>query len=159
MSITIWISLLTLFVGTAVTLAVAYMSRKQMRQIELHRADPTVPLVPPLHPYTRFIRRYGYYIAAATYDAIMLERDLGGTKPLTRGIVAEISLDVTGITVMILLAFVVAMLHSIVDTIGRTAYDAAADVNGAIKALVKTTDIVVGMDTRIKNLEDQRKKP
>lgn len=57
----LWVAVL-IFVGTSfVTLSVAYMHRKQMRQIELYRKGAE-GLQPPQHPITRFLREYWWEI-------------------------------------------------------------------------------------------------
>lgn len=54
----LWITVL-IFVGTTVvTFSVAYMHRKQIRQVELYKRDATSGLVPPPHPITRFLREH-----------------------------------------------------------------------------------------------------
>jgi len=55
--ITICISIVQIIVTTVVALIIASLHRKQMRQIELHRENPSVPLIPPPHLATRFILR------------------------------------------------------------------------------------------------------
>ena len=58
MTLGTWIAIL-IFVGTAaVSLSIAYLHRKQMRQDELFRIDPTVGLTPPLNPISRFLKRH-----------------------------------------------------------------------------------------------------
>jgi len=47
MAMAAWITAFGIIVGAIVTLSIAYMHRKQMRQIELHRIDPNVPVIPP----------------------------------------------------------------------------------------------------------------
>jgi hypothetical protein len=86
--ITIGVSVASLIVGTIVTLIVAALHRKQMRQIALHRADPSVPLVPPPHPITRFFKNRlfmllniffnGFFIVMNAY---FLVREVNKTGP------------------------------------------------------------------------------
>ena len=47
-------------VAAVVTAIVNYQNRKQARQIELFRKDPSVGLMPPLHPWWAFLRRNWY---------------------------------------------------------------------------------------------------
>lgn len=106
MSAANWITLFGIIVAAVVALAVAFMHRKQMRQIELYRADPTVPLVPPLHPVTRFLKSYGFYgwcLAWAAYDVFVLVRDLRETTPVTREVVVKIVVDIFGIVLMVMI--------------------------------------------------------
>jgi hypothetical protein len=87
MPIPVWvpiaISIATLVVGAIVTLSVAAMHRKQMRQIELHRADPTVPLVPPAHPITRFLKTHGVPLISIGLNLGFLIHDVRQTGPLS----------------------------------------------------------------------------
>ena len=56
------VSLVGIIVTAAVALAVAYMHRKQMRQLELYRQNPEAGVVPPLHPVTNFLKNFGLSI-------------------------------------------------------------------------------------------------
>jgi len=86
-----------------VALSVAAMQRKQMRQIELHRVNPTVPLVPPPHPVTQFFKVYGAPIFSIILNTGFLIHDLRQTGPITRGQVFSIALDTGAIFSMIVL--------------------------------------------------------
>ena len=92
MGITVLISLLALVVGAIVTLSAAALQRKQMRQIELHREDPLVPLVPPPHPITRFLKRYGFVIINVCLNLGFLIQEMLRTGPITRSQVFSIAL-------------------------------------------------------------------
>jgi len=96
----IWISLLTLAVTSAVALIVAAMHRKQMRQIELRRTDPTVPVVPPLHPITEFLRRnfhhVGFIITLSFNGVFLIRQLLKSADPPTRDDVLSIALFTGG---------------------------------------------------------------
>jgi hypothetical protein len=79
MTAAIWVSLFGIAVAAVVALGIGYMHRKQMRQTELHRVDPTVPLVPPPHPITSFIKHYGIYgwcLAWAVYGVFVLVKEV-----------------------------------------------------------------------------------
>lgn len=118
MPVAAWIALLGIVVGTVVTLSVAYMQRKQMRQAELHRVDPSVSLVPPPHPITHFIKGYWYFLVFGGFDLAMLIRDLGQTTPITRRVVFDITLDTISLVLMVLLGIVTAILRMAARTIG-----------------------------------------
>jgi len=47
-------------VAAVVTLIVNYQNRKQARQNELFRKDPSVGLIPPLHPWVAFLQKNWY---------------------------------------------------------------------------------------------------
>jgi hypothetical protein len=48
-------------VAAAVALVVNYQNRKQARQIELFRNDPSVGLMPPPHPWVAFLKKNWYH--------------------------------------------------------------------------------------------------
>jgi hypothetical protein len=50
-----------IIVAAIVTLVVNYQNRKQARQNELFRKDPTVGLIPPPHPWAAFLRKNWYH--------------------------------------------------------------------------------------------------
>jgi hypothetical protein len=86
MSTTVWLSLFTLAVTSAVALIIAAMHRKQMRQIELHRADPAVPLVPP-NAFTKFLRgnfRHINLAVNAALNIVFLTEHVRSATPLTK---------------------------------------------------------------------------
>jgi hypothetical protein len=98
-----WIALVGIAVAAIVALCIAFMQRKQMRQIELHRADPTITLHPPLHPITHFLKTYwffGWCLAWAGFDVFTLVRHLRETTPITRGAVVGIVIDILGVIFM-----------------------------------------------------------
>jgi hypothetical protein len=116
-----WTSLLGVGVGAVIALIVASLHRKQMRQIELHRADPIVPLVPPLHPITRFLKTYwylSYFLASSGYDLAVLLRDLRETTPVTRHVVFLIAFDMSGIVLNIIFLYMIFIFRMASRTIG-----------------------------------------
>jgi hypothetical protein len=129
MSAAVWISLLTLVVGTTVTLIVAALHRKQMRQIELYRADPTVPLVPPPHPFTKFLRRNArhlVFIVNLGLNLSFLIEHLLSTTALTRAEVFSIALFTSASFFTILMYLMTwdslqtgRALHRIIDVIEK----------------------------------------
>jgi hypothetical protein len=121
MSFSTLISLSGILVAAAVALAVAHMHRKQLRQIELHRTDPSVPLIPPPHPATRFLRTYGIYLVFGVVDLAMLVREMGETTPVTRLVVFNIALDMIGITTMVFFAYVVSILNRLYNAAEKVA--------------------------------------
>jgi hypothetical protein len=72
-----------------------------MRQIELHRHDPSVSLKPPPHPVWVFLRKYGFYgfiSFAAGYGSFLLIRGAYGPDPPTRFSVLDIATGVFNLT-------------------------------------------------------------
>jgi hypothetical protein len=120
MTITAWITVFGIILATGVTLSVAYMQRKQMRQIELFRNDPSVPLTQPPHRFTRFVKEYGFFVVFGGFDLFVLIRDLNQTTPITRRVVFDIVLDMAGVFGMVFLAFVTAILRRVTDAAKKT---------------------------------------
>lgn len=144
MSVAAWITAFGIVVGAIVTLSVAYLHRKQMRQIELHRADPSVPITPPPHGVTLFFKRnfwYWWCLAFGGWDVWILIKDLNKTTPVTRAVIFDIGLDISGIFFMLIFA----MLTSLTNRVERM-----VDIED------KTIDILIGMTRRI---EDTEKNP
>jgi hypothetical protein len=105
-----WLTLFGIAVAAVVALAVAALHRKQMRQIELHRTDPTIPLVPPPHPITRFLRSYGFNtlfygwcLGWAIHDAFRVAGDLRETTPVTRDVVFQLVFDIVATVLLAIL--------------------------------------------------------
>jgi ABC-type arginine transport system permease subunit len=100
--LTIGISAASIIVGTVTALSIAAMQRKQMRQIELHRQDPSVSLVPPPHAVTLFLKRWGVPLVNSSINISLLIREMIRTGPVTREQVFTIAF-VTGALVIILI--------------------------------------------------------
>jgi hydrogenase maturation factor len=139
MNIAVWVSLATLLVGTIVTLSVAAMHRKQMRQIELHRADPSVSLVPPPHRLTLFLKTYGFIVAGGVLNLGLLIRQLRQTTPVTRDVVFDMILSTMGLVVMIFVGFAISLFDR------------------AIKSAERTMDVLEGMSDKIHELSERGK--
>ena len=123
MPIPVWvpiaISIATLGVGAIVTLSVAAMHRKQMRQIELHRADPTVPLVPPTHPITRFLKIHGVPLICIGLNLGFLIHDVRQTGPITRSQVSSIAFGTAAVLGLVLMEVWGFMLRGILKLMDR----------------------------------------
>jgi hypothetical protein len=113
------ISIATLVVGTIVTLSVAALNRKQQRQIELHRADPTVPLVPPAHPITRFLKTHGAPIISIGLNLGFLIDELRRTGPITRYQVFSIVLFTVSLAGLVLMEITVWVSNKVMDLSNR----------------------------------------
>jgi hypothetical protein len=110
--IPVLISIATLVVGTIVTLSVAALQRKQQRQIELHRSDPTVPLVPPAHPITQFLKKRGVFIINISVNLLLLANELRKTGPVTRGQVFSIALLLCVLTYVVTTEVAVSLIKA-----------------------------------------------
>lgn len=70
-----WLTLGVGIVGSLVALVVAHLHRKQMRQNELFRLDPTVGVIPPPNPlwaYVKSNRAWSFIIGMTVINVIVL---------------------------------------------------------------------------------------
>jgi len=102
MTINNWLTILAIVAGATVSLIVAHLHRKQIRQIELHRADPSVPITPPPSAITRFFRRYRLMIFNVVLNGGVIVHQLLKTGQITRGDIFIISFS----TVALAYAFI-----------------------------------------------------
>jgi hypothetical protein len=120
MSIGVIIALIVFAGSTITAFVVASLQRKQMRQIELHRRDPSVPLNPPLSPgAVAFLKNLPYltYSGALVYAAVMLLRDLGKSTPITRLDIAAISFTIAWMVATVGMMLNTFLLYRLVDFI------------------------------------------
>jgi len=81
-------------VSAVTAIWLAYLQRKQMRQIELFKLDPKAGLLPPSNPIWKFVKSYIDLITGIGIPAVFLVDQLHSDKPLTRGAVFIIALQV-----------------------------------------------------------------
>jgi hypothetical protein len=72
MTVTNWITVGGILVAAIIALIVADQNRKQMRQLEAHRIDPSVGLTPPPHPVFVFLRKHWTALCAGGYGLYLL---------------------------------------------------------------------------------------
>jgi len=149
MSTAVWLSLITLAVTSAVALIIAAMHRKQMRQIELHRVDESVPLVPPPNAFTKFLQRNFRHINLAVNAALniaFLAEHVRSTTPLTKGEVVAIAFFMNGVflsLVLYMLSWTIEMTSKAIDGC-RGVIDILSDQIGQIIDVLKNQTGVVG---------------
>ena len=141
MSTSVWISILTLAVGSTITLIVAAMHRRQMRQIELHRSDPSVPLKPPPHPLTQFLARnanLGVFLVTSGTNLTFLVRHLYNTDSLTRTEVFAIAVFTGGLYFSLAMFLMTRNIVQVFVAMGGTRYllDKIGDVLGELTRAV-----------------------
>ena len=141
--ITIGISIASIIVATVVPLTIAALHRKQMRQIELHREDPSVPLIPPPHPATRFIQRNGIFIVSVIVEVWLLTHLLLQTGPITRGHVFNIALATAALAYILL-------MQSITQT-SEQIYASIFNIYGLINKILE----VIGTQTKTIDTQEQ----
>jgi hypothetical protein len=92
MSTAVWVSVVVGSMALAGNLVNGYLQRKQMRQNELFRQDPSAGLIPPRHPLWVHLWKYrtlywnGAWSAFLVIIGFLLPRG-----PMTRGSVVNIS--------------------------------------------------------------------
>src|SRR5579859_527111 len=111
MTLQLWIALFGILATSVTGFGVAYLHRKQMRQIELHRTDSSVPLKPPPHPFATFLRKYGADLFTAGFGIFWLVR--GFNSPLTHQAVLDIALGVGNLVLSMVSVITVRILDFI----------------------------------------------
>ncbi len=140
MNVSAWITLFGISVAAIVALSVASMHRKQMRQIELHRADPSVPVTPPPHRTTLFIKRNWlvlWCLLFGAYDLVLLLTHLNQTTPVTRRVVYDLITDVLGVASMVAVALADLTLRG---------------TSRALSVLERMIDVMGAMSEELKSL-------
>jgi len=137
-----------MILATVVTLSVAYMQRKQMRQIELHRADSKVPLTPPHHWVTLLVKRNWYFLLFGGFDLAMLIKHLNETTPLTRTEVFSIVLDTVAVFVMAVMAWMTSILRRLIDAVSRTREVLDESETATVRVLEKMSDKIQQLEQR-----------
>jgi hypothetical protein len=90
---------LAIIVSSMTALAVAYLHRKQMRQIELYKQDPSVGLTPPPSKLTYFVKSKADVIFGIVLPAcsLILGLIVPNEQPLKRWDAIIISLNMAAI--------------------------------------------------------------
>ena len=106
--------------GTA--LCVAYLHRKQMRQIELHRVDPSVGLHPPSNYLWAFLKRHWSHILGigAPVWGVGYEVTAKPTEPVTRWTVVYLAFCVGMFFFNILMFVLHKIVKLMIDMIDQT---------------------------------------
>jgi hypothetical protein len=162
MTIGNWLTVAAIIVAAIVPLVVAHLHRKQMRQIELHRADPSIPVVPPLNPITLFLKNWGILIFNVLFNIGVLINQLLKTGPITRGQVFLIALSLSSLAFILLLETMKQSDLKIYDHMInafesiRDVSDTMSDVTGTMKSVV---DLLPHLVTKPDEQEDVKRLP
>jgi hypothetical protein len=89
------IALAAVAVSSGTALLVAYWHRKQMRQIEEFRRDPSVGLRPPPSRFWAFLKLHRLMLVGVGLPALALIGELSLTGPITRWTVLAITGNVS----------------------------------------------------------------
>ncbi|HLI17410.1 MAG TPA: hypothetical protein VKV22_03960 [Rhodanobacteraceae bacterium] len=108
MTITQAITVFGILVAAAVGLSVGYLQRKQARQIELYRKDPSVGLIPPPTATTRFLKKWWFTLLVGVILPVVALADSVTTRePVTQVSVVVISANIAVIVfnIMVLINY------------------------------------------------------
>ena len=109
MTLTHIITIIGFSLSAFVALGVAYLHRKQMRQIELFKQDPSVGLVPPPSALARFIKSKWDVIFAYGGPLYILGTELLKSAPVTRMTIALVSLSLVMLALNLVLALMLRL--------------------------------------------------
>ena len=101
---------------------VAYWHRKQIRQIEAYRQDPSVGLTPPPSPLWKFVTSRWKLLLLAGVPALLITLYFYLKVPVTLSTVLFIALNVTTIVAAVLLEIIEGMtkiIGQLVELQGR----------------------------------------
>jgi len=93
MTITQLITILGIVISASVALIVAYLHRRQMRQIELYKSDPTVGLTPKSNRLTAFVMSKWDSFFAFGGPILILISEFSRDAPITRITIFNISVS------------------------------------------------------------------
>jgi hypothetical protein len=115
-----WVPLVGILVsGVTVPFIIAYLHRKQARQIEAYRKDPSVGLKPPLHPISRFFKNHYAYLLGMTWYVCFITREMLRTTSINREGVLIMALYVGGIFFLSGLEYAQWIVRSMLSNIRR----------------------------------------
>jgi len=93
MTLTQLITIFGIAVSASVALIVAYLHRRQMRQIELYKQDPTVGLIPSPSRLTAFVKSKWESILGFGGPILILTSEFSRDAPITRITIFNISVS------------------------------------------------------------------
>lgn len=99
MTFTNFLAIIAMVVSAGVAHHVAYMHRRQIRQIELFKRDPTVGIMPPPSALNRSLKSRWDYIFGISGPLLILYFEFRSDEPITRFSVFTISACVVLIAV------------------------------------------------------------
>ena len=136
------IAIVAVVVSSTTALLVAYWQRKQARQVEAFRRDPSVGLIPPPSPIWVAFKRHWLLIPTVGFPAAILLQMLRDTQPITRGTIAGIALCISSI-IYALLADSIRVLMRVIE----------AMVNVQGRQIGLTRNLIDGPGTRERDVD------
>jgi hypothetical protein len=97
------LTLAGIIISATVALIIADLHRKQMRQIEVFRHDPTQGLHPPPSRFLTLLKTYGPYAFGVGFGVFLLVGDLADTGPITRLTILQIVFHASFIGLLLIL--------------------------------------------------------
>jgi magnesium-transporting ATPase (P-type) len=105
-----YLTIFGIVASAIVAFSIAYMQRKQMRQLEAHKKDPAhVPLKPPLNPFLRWCLQHAALFLAIPWAAALVVYFRSPPTPLSVADIIRIALS----TNMLFLCIILDVFFSI----------------------------------------------
>jgi hypothetical protein len=153
MTVTHIIMLVGIALSALVALVVASQQRKQMRQVELYKQDPSVGLVPPRSAVTRFIQSKWDVVLGFGGPILNLFFVFIMDTPLTRLSVLVISLSVA----LLLVNIVMTLVFRMVDRMSRLTSDLTTIVKDHFEITKSHSRILENMHGYTRDSEEASK--
>jgi hypothetical protein len=140
------ISIIAVIIPSATTLLVAHWHRKQARQLEAFRLDPSVGLNPPPSPVRVHFRKHWQlwlYLLGTGIQVACLVRLLRGSEPITRVTIVAFSVIIGAIftnLVLGIIQFVQRQISGVVET-QRTTISIIAKQADTITLISETLNV------------------
>lgn len=127
-------TIISAILAAAVALYIAFLHRRQMRQIEARRLDQTLPLKPPPSALWVWFTKYMFLIVGIM-PAVNLISLLNESTPVTRRTIFDISLSVVLIAVAVLAFFQELTIRLLLQS-------AQLSVDGTVRMTGKIVEVV-----------------
>jgi len=114
-----YLALFAILASSSVALLVSYLHRKQMRQVELFKVDPSVGLIPPPSALTILLKEKLPDAIIVGLPLILIVDEMMKDGEITRGSVLTISLSVALILAYATVRFVFTLVRELVGMIKR----------------------------------------
>jgi hypothetical protein len=137
MSVVQALAVATIIVPASTAFLVAYWHRKQLRQIEAYRLDPSVGLTPPPSALWKFVTSRRRLLALAGIPVVIIALAFYFRMPVTLTTVLLVAFNVASIAVALLLD----VIEGIVRVLGRVVEALATQTETQAKHVVLTAKV------------------
>jgi hypothetical protein len=117
------LTLAGIIISAVVALVIANLHRKQMRQIEVFRRDPTQGLHPPPSRFRALLSSYGWFFFGFILGVLLLIGDLVDTGPITRLTILQIVFHASLIGLFLMLGLVIWVIDRTTAKISKWSLD------------------------------------